>query len=126
MKDPELSILIDELETQSDMSVADFEGVVHALSYLLPGKVSENATPQRIGTTDGAMLVADNAYPNWAVHIRGRANDRDGHWRCTLRENDGRDNDAAIGSGRSPILGQAVLAAVLRLSMVLKKDDASV
>ncbi len=89
---------------------------------LLPGKVSESATPQHISTTDGAMHVADDAYPNWSVHIRGRANDRDGHWHCTLRENDSRDNDAVIGLGRSPVLAQAILAAVLRLSMVLKND----
>lgn len=123
MKDPELEILIDELETRADMTVADFDGVVHALAFLLPEKVSKGATPQSIGTTDGAMVVADDAYPNWAVRIHGRANDRDGHWHCTLRENDSLDNDAAIGAGRSPVLAQAILAAVLRLSMMLKKSD---
>lgn len=126
MKDPELDILIDERESQADMSIADFDGVVHALSYLLPEKVSESATQQHISTTDGAMHVADDAYPNWSVNIRGRANDRDGHWQCTLRENDSRSTDAVIGLGRSPVLAQAILAAVLRLSMVLKKDDGSV
>ncbi len=123
MKDPELDILIDELETRADMPIADFEGVVNALVYLLPGGVPDSARPERIATTDGAILVADDAYPNWAVHIHGRANDRDGHWRCTLREGDSRDNDAVIGSGRSPVLSQAILAALLRLSMILKKDD---
>ena len=76
---------------------------------------------QTISTTDGAMLVADKAYPNWTVHIHGQANDKDGHWRCTLRETDGRDNDMAIGVGRSPDLAQSILAAMIRLSMVLKK-----
>ena len=57
------------------------------------------------------------------VYIRGRANDRNGHWRCTLREDDSRDNNAAVGVGRSAVLARAILAAVLRLSMTLKKDD---
>jgi hypothetical protein len=37
-----------------------------------------------------------------------------------LRENDSRDSDAAIGIGRSPVLGQAILAAVMRLAMSQK------
>lgn len=123
MKDPELEILINELESDQRMSVAGFEGVVHALEYLLPESVTKSLTPQGLATTDGAMHVADDAYPNWVVRIRGRANDRNGHWRCTLREDDNRDNDAAMGAGRSPVLAQAILAAVLRLSMMLKKDD---
>lgn len=118
MKDPEVDILIKELETTRDMSIADFDGVQHALAFLLPNVTLPDA--ERLGTTDQAMLVADAAYPNWSIHVRGRANDRDGHWHCTLRENDSRDSDAAIGFGRSPVLGQAVLAAVLRLSMSLK------
>lgn len=119
MKDPELDILIKELETTRDMSVAEFDGVIHALAFLMP----ETSLPaaDRIGTTDQAILIADDAFPNWSVHIRGRANDRDGHWQCTLRENDSRDSDAAIGTGRSPVLGQAILAAVMRLAMMQKK-----
>jgi hypothetical protein len=122
MKDPELDLLIDRLETQGDLAVAEFDGAVHALDFLLPGKVPAGATAERISTTDGILQVADDAYPNWAVHIHGRANDHDGHWRCTLRESESRDNDAAIGAGRSPVLAQAILAAVLRLSKTLKKD----
>ena len=118
MKDPELDILIKELETTRDMSIADFDGVVHALAFLLSDVTRPGA--DRIGTTDQAILIADAAYPNWSIHIRGRANDRDGHWSCTLRENDSRDSDAAIGIGRSPVLGQAILAAVLRLAMAQK------
>lgn len=126
MKDPELDFLINQLETRSDLTVAELDAVIGALDFLLPGTPSQNAAPpQRIGTTDGAMLIADEAYPNWTVNIHGRANDRDGHWHCTLRESDARDNDAAIGSGRAPVLAQAILAATLRLSMILSKKPPS-
>lgn len=122
MKDQELQILIDDLEARSDLSPAEFDGVAHALAYVLPDAVGETKTlAQRIGTTDGAILIADHAYPNWSVHIRGRANDKDGHWRCSLREGDVRDNDAVMGAGRSPVLAQAILAAVFRLTANLKK-----
>ncbi|OAN77316.1 hypothetical protein A8B78_14400 [Jannaschia sp. EhC01] len=126
MKDPELDVLISQLETRSDLSIAEFDAVIGAFAFLLPGKLPENvATPQRAATTDGAMLIADEAYPNWTVHIHGRANDRDGHWHCTLRESDTRDSDAAIGSGRSAVLAQAILAATLRLTMILSKNAPS-
>lgn len=118
MKDPELDILIKELETDRAMTIADFDGVLHALKFLLPELDAPGA--DRIGTTDQAISIADNAYPNWSVHIRGRANDTDGHWQCTLREDDSRDSDAAIGIGRGPVLAQAILAAVLRLAMAQK------
>jgi hypothetical protein len=118
MKDPELDILIKELETTRDMSIAEFDGVLHALAYLLPQTTLPSA--ENLSNTDAAMLFADEAYPNWSIHIRGRTNDRDGHWHCTLRENDSRDSDAAIGIGRSPVLAQAVLAAVMRLAMAQK------
>lgn len=123
MKDPELDILIEELEKQHDLTVADFDGIIHALAFLLPDTVdASKLSAERINATDDAMHIADDAFPNWAVHIRGRANDKDGHWRCTLRQSDSHDSDAAIGMGRSPVLGQAILAAVMRLAMTIKKD----
>ena len=120
MKDPELEILINELETDADISAASFDGVLHALAFLLPNVTLPSA--DRVSTTDHAILIADEAYPNWSIHIRGRTNDRDGHWHCTLRETDSRDSDAVIGTGRSPVLGQAVLAALIRLAMAQKPD----
>ena len=124
MDKTELDVVIDRLETQHDLTVAEFEGVVRALHYLLPDDVAVGANlAQRLNATDHAMLIADHVFPNWAVHIRGRTNDRDGHWRCTLRENDRRDSDAYIGSGKSPVLSQAILAAIMRLAMLTHRDD---
>lgn len=126
MKDPELNVLITQLETRSDLTIAELDAVKGAFGFLLPDTLTTTATaPERIGTTDGAMLIADDAYPNWTVRIHGRANDHDGNWHCTLRESDARDNDGAIGSGRSPVLAQAVLAAILRLSMILSNKPPS-
>ena len=108
IKDPELEILIEELETRGDMPVADFEGVVNALKYLLPDEVAGGLTPQGISTTDGALLLADDAFPHWYLAIHGRTDKRDGHWRCSLRRSENRDNDAALGHGRSPVLRRSL------------------
>jgi len=122
MKNPELDALISQLETRHDLTFADLQGVAGALTFLLPETVTPDPLlAERLHSADEAMHIADHAYPNWSVHIRGRANDTDGHWHCTLRESDKTDDDSYIGSGRSPILGQAILAAVLRLTMMIKR-----
>lgn len=118
-KDKELDLLIEELETRGPMPLADFEGVLNALRFVLPDAVATGTRPDALATADGALLVAGQAFPNWVVRLHGRANDRNGQWRCTLRRDDSRDNDEAIGVGRSPVLAQAILAAVLRLAVVL-------
>lgn len=125
MKDPEIDLLINALESNPAMTIAELDGVAGALTHLLPGLDAAIAQATLIAQTDGAMHVADAAYPNWVVNIRGRADDRDGHWRCMLRENDARDNDAVIGHGRSPVLAQAILAAILRLSMIVSKSSST-
>lgn len=116
MKDPELDVLIKELETSRGMSVAEFDGVAHALAFLLPDLKMPDAS--HIGTADHAMLIADQAYPDWSILIRGLTNDRDGHWSCRLHEP---DSENAVGIGRSPVLAQAILAAVIRLAMAQKE-----
>jgi len=118
MKDDELDYLINQLEDRSDISVAEFDAVVRALRYVLPDQVSTQADlAKRMNNTDDAMHIADHAFPNWSIHIKGRTNDRNGNWQCTIRESDQRDSGALIGIGRSPVLSQAVLAAVLRLAV---------
>ena len=124
MDKTQLNFVIDELESRHDLTVADFERVVQAMHHILPDDVATGSNlAQRLNVTDDAMLIADHAFPNWNVHIRGRTNDKDGHWRCTLRENDSRDSDAYIGTGRSAVLSQAILAAVMRLAMATHHDD---
>ena len=122
MKDQELQTLIDELETRSDLGPADYDGVGHALVFLLPEVADETKNlMEAVSSADGAIHVVDQAYPNWSIHIRGRANDKDGHWNCTLREGGMRDNDDVMGAGRSPVLAHAIIAAVFRLTASIKR-----
>ena len=123
MKDPELAILIEELETRSDLSVADLDGVARGLRFLFSDQERlAGLSAKDVSGAEQAIHIADLAFPNWSVNIHGRANEKDGHWRCSLRESDARDNDAAIGIGRSPVLSQAILAATMRLAMSLLPD----
>lgn len=119
----EIDLVIEKLEHSRDLSVADYDGVTNAITYLHPDVAGGASSAElKLHTTDGAILFADRAYPNWSVNIHGRANELNGHWRCSLRESDMRDNDAAVGTGKSPVLSQAILAAMLRLTKSLKGD----
>ena len=118
MDDDEVELLLNMLEERHDLTVAEMDGIRHALAYLLGSHFdAARGTPEHLGDTEAVLHIANDAYPDWVVNIHGRANDRDGHWRCTLREGDTLDRDAAIGSGRSPVLSQAILSAVMRLAL---------
>lgn len=118
LNDEELELLLNSLESRNDLSVAELDGVAHALAFLLKDRFDmSKGTAERLASVEEAVHIADDAYPNWVFSIHGRANDKDGHWRCTLRESDTFDKDLIIGSGRSPVLSQAILAAVMRLAM---------
>lgn len=122
MKDRELEILIEQLEQRDDLSSADYDGIVKALHYLLPDRfASARDLDRHVDTLDGALRCVSQAYPQWTVDIHGTAGAKGGHWRCTLREGDTADNDAAIGSGHASEPSRAVLAALFRLTAILRK-----
>lgn len=124
MEKEQLNTVIDMLEKQHNLTVADFDEVVQAMHHILPDDVALGiGLAERLNHTDDAMLIADHTFPNWTVNIRGRTNQKDGHWRCTMRENDQRDSDANIGIGKSPVLSQAILAAVMRLAISVHRND---
>ena len=121
MKDRELEIVVEQLERRGDLSAADYDGIVNALRYLLPDQFAATEDLARhIDTVDGALRCVGQAYPNWIVDLHGSAGAKDGHWRCTLREGDTADNDAAIGTGQASQPSRAVLAALFRLTAVLR------
>ena len=66
-------------------------------------------------STDDALALVQACLPGWTIDLHGKALAPDGHWRCTLRESSSRDNDAFIGVGQGPSVGQSLLIALLRL-----------
>lgn len=122
MKDEELENLIEQLENRNDLSPADYDDIANALHYLVPDRFAETQDlDQHIETLDGALRCVSRAYPNWMVDLHGSAGSKDGHWRCTLREDDTADDDAAIGLGHAAVPSHAVLAALFRLTATLRK-----
>lgn len=63
--------------------------------------------------TDDVLAIVRLALPGWMIQIKGTATDPNGHWHCSLRRSDVRDNDPYVGIGHGLTLPNALLAAVL-------------
>lgn len=65
-------------------------------------------------STDDVISLVYAIHPGWHLSMKGTATMPNGHWRCTLRKSDLRDNDAFVGIGNGPTLSHALLAALLK------------
>jgi hypothetical protein len=68
-----------------------------------------------ISSTDHVLHLVDQAAPGWSIHFDGKAFEPNGHWRCTLRPSDMRDDDEFIANAKGPRLVNVLVAAFLRL-----------
>ena len=66
----------------------------------LPGL--EHFTDEDTSSTDALLHAIDLIVPSWSIHLRGSALEPDGHWQCTLRRSEDRDNDEFVGTGKGP------------------------
>lgn len=64
-------------------------------------------------STDEVLGVVHRYLPGWSIQIRGTATRPNGHWHCSIRKSDIRDNDQYVGIGNGPTLPHALLAAIL-------------
>mgnify|MGYP001822861950 FL=1 len=105
----ELSNLAREIEAAFELSENLTERARNALKETLrtPPTVSD------FHSTDRVLKMVQECLPGWAIHIKGTATSPNGHWHCSLRKSEIRDNDSYVGIGQGPTLPHAVLAAVI-------------
>jgi len=65
---------------------------------------------------EAVLHLVDRCLPNWTIQLTGKANEPDGHWRCSLRKSRGLDEDEVIGVGSAPTVTLALLTALLRVA----------
>jgi hypothetical protein len=80
--------------------------------HLGPG---ETLTAQALASTDHVLHLVDRASPGWSIQLRGVALEPDGHWHCSIRPSEVRDEAEMMGIAKGPDLSNTVLAALLRL-----------
>jgi hypothetical protein len=67
-----------------------------------------------LDSTDQVLAAIRDILPGWNIHMKGTASLPNGHWVCSLRQSDIRDNDPFVGTGNGPTLSHALLAALLK------------
>ena len=104
-----LAELAHEIEAAFELS----DELAERARSALEGKVSTPPAAADFHSTDKVLSLVQECLPGWAIHIKGTATRPNGHWHCSLRKSDIRDNDPYVGIGHGPTLPHALLAAVL-------------
>lgn len=114
------------LEGSADLSPETAAAVLDLIRPLVPEADRWPADRKPvIQSSDEAIHLVDLALPDWSISLKGRTNDADGHWTCTLRRSDTLDDDLQIGIGRGPALSHAILAAMVRVAALRRTAGAA-
>lgn len=105
----ELAKLAHEIESAFELS----DSLAARAKSALEGRTASTNEVSDFQSTDSVLKLVQECLPGWAIHIRGTATAPNGHWHCSLRRSDIRDNDPYVGIGQGPTLPHALLAAVL-------------
>lgn len=79
----------------------------------LQARIADLPANLNFESTDEVLGIVHKYLPGWSIQIRGTATRPNGHWHCSLRKSDIRDNDQYVGIGNGPTLSHALLAAIL-------------
>ena len=81
--------------------------------------VFPNAPPSleaTLNSVEDVLHLIDTILPTWTIQLIGKAMEPDGHWRCSLRQSRGNDEDEMIGLGTGAVVGLALVAALLHVA----------
>jgi len=123
MKVEALANAIEKVQEANRLDLELLAISVDAMKKTFPDSdFSDAASLMNIDQTEAVLHLVEEHLPEWTITLKGRADEIDGDWHCFLRRSDTRDNDAIIGSGSGPRLALAILAAVLKASMLKAKS----
>lgn len=114
-----LANAIEKVEKANRLDLELLAQSIGAMKKTFPDEdFSDAESLMRVEATEAVLHLVEEHLPEWTITLKGRADETDGDWHCFLRRTDARDNDAVIGSGSGPRLSLAVLAAVLKASIL--------
>lgn len=68
-----------------------------------------------LASTDYVLHLIDKLTPGWTILLKGKAFEKDGHWGCSIRPSETRDEAEFIGHAHGPDLSNALIGALLRV-----------
>ncbi|WP_206454355.1 hypothetical protein [Aurantimonas marina] len=111
MAEINLQSLLVRCATTSEVDLDLVTDIRHALEEHVPAVA---APADALASTDGALALAAQALPGWAVTLRGST--RPGsQWSCVLKEDESQDDDQTMAAGRGASPAVAISAAVLQV-----------
>ena len=102
--------------------VADAINTFTALQPGLPAATgSKPVKPADLESTHQVLHLVDRLTPGWTIKLRGKAFEPDGHWTCSLRPTDSRDDAEVVGYAQGPELSMTLVVALLRVLAYLSQ-----
>ncbi len=119
MKTEALANTVEQIKKAKTLDIKLLVQAIEAMEQAFP-KENYASAKQLVDfePTEAVLHLIEEHLPEWAITLKGRADEVDGNWTCTLRKTDAHDDDAFIGIGSGPTLSLALLMAVLRASIV--------
>ena len=113
MSKSEIITLIGQIKSEPAVTAALVDEAVVLVRRVFP------KAPEVTGKGDlvGQLLhLIDMCLPGWTIQLTGKAQEPDGHWRCSLRETRGSDEVEVIGIGTGRSVDLALLEALLHVA----------
>ena len=110
MMDKTLAAMAAEIEGALELS----PDLAARTCEVLGGICGEEIDPGALDSTDRVLTILYKTKPGWTISAAGTVHLPNGHWSCTLRNSDTRDNDEYLGIGKGPTLPHSLLAALLK------------
>jgi hypothetical protein len=114
MSKSEIATLMKRLESATTVDgdlLSETAAVVRRVFPKVP-----QPTQRQIEPVEDALHLVDRCLPGWTIQLTGKALEPDGHWRCSLRESRGSDEDDVIGLGSGRLVAVALLQALLHVA----------
>ena len=106
--------LIGQIEAAAPLEATALAQAREPLRQVFPQAQAAIAVPA--ASVEALLHLVDAILPNWTIQLTGKAMEPDGHWRCSLRQSRGSDEDEMVGLGAGATVGQALIAALLRVA----------
>ena len=110
----ELLGLAKEIEASPTYDAALTRKAFEIVEAQLPDMDKSMIVAGAFGSADAVLQAIDHTFPGWALAMNGIANETNGHWKCTLRHSEVRDNDAFLGAAHGPMLSNVLIGAFLK------------
>lgn len=113
MSKSEILSLIGRIKSEPTVTAAVLDEAAVLVRRVFPKTPEVTVGDDLVGQL---LHMIDVCLPGWTIQLTGKAQEPDGHWRCSLRETRGSDEVEVIGLGTGRAVDLALLEALLHVA----------